>query len=202
MPVWKRLFDVTFSLLVLLLTLPLMLFIALAIKLTDGGPVFYTQERVGYRGRRFKILKFRTMYPDADERLKEILKRDPKAREEWERYRKIKNDPRVTCVGRFLRRSSLDELPQFINVLKGEMSVVGPRPYLPEELELMGSYRDAILSVKPGITGKWQVEGRNELDFNERLKLDAEYAKRLSFVEDLKIILKTVKVVLTGRGAY
>jgi len=198
----RRFFDILFSIIVLILMFPLMLLIGLAIKLTDGGPVFFTQERVGYKGKKFKIFKFRTMYPDAEKRLKDILEKNPKAHEEWNRYRKLRNDPRITNVGKFLRKYSLDELPQFFNVLKGDMSVVGPRPYLPEEIPLMGESKEIIFQVKPGITGIWQVEGRSEIDFKKRLEMDEWYVKNRSFWLDLKIILKTVKVMLTGKGAY
>ena len=193
-----------FSLFAILITLPVMIPIAIVIKLTDGGSVFYGHERVGFRGRKFKVLKFRSMYPDADRRLKDILESDPKAKEEWERTFKLKNDPRVTPIGKFLRKTSLDELPQFLNVLKGDMSVVGPRPVVEEELKKY--YRDKAklyMSVKPGITGYWQVEGRSDIeDYEERVKMDEWYIKNQSFWLDLKIIFKTIKVMLTGKGAY
>ena len=178
--------------------------IAVAIKLTDGGPVFFRHERVGYRGKKFKVLKFRSMYVDAEERLKEILSKDPEAKREWERTFKLKNDPRVTPIGKFLRKTSLDELPQFFNVLKGDMSVVGPRPVVEDELKKF--YRDkAVLykSVKPGMTGYWQVEGRSDVDnYEERVRMDEWYIQNQSLLLDLKIILKTIKVMFTGKGAY
>lgn len=203
-PRWKRMFDIVFSLFAILITLPIMIPIAIIIKLTDGGSVLFGHNRVGYRGREFKVLKFRSMYPDAEERLKKILEEDPKAREEWEKTFKLKNDPRVTPIGKFLRKTSLDELPQFFNVLKGDMSVVGPRPVVKEELEKY--YKDKAkyyLSVKPGITGYWQVEGRSDVeDYQERVNMDVWYVENQSFLLDLKIILKTVWVMLTGKGAY
>ena len=203
-PWWKRPFDVVFSLFAIAVTLPVMIPIAIAIKLTDGGSIFFGHNRVGYRGRLFKVLKFRSMYPDAEERLKKILEENPEAREEWERTFKLKSDPRVTPIGKFLRKTSLDELPQFFNVLKGDMSVVGPRPVVEEELKKY--YKDKAkyyLSVKPGITGYWQVEGRSDIDnYEERVNMDVWYVQNQSFLLDLKIILKTIWVMLTGKGAY
>jgi len=181
-----------------------MILIAVAIKLTDGGSIFFKHERIGFRGRKFKVLKFRSMYPDADKRLKEILEKDPKAKEEWEKTFKLKNDPRVTPIGKFLRKTSLDELPQFFNVLKGDMSIVGPRPVVEEELKKYYREKAEIYkSVKPGITGYWQVEGRSDVeDYEERVRMDEWYVKNQSFWLDIKIILKTIKVMLTGKGAY
>jgi len=199
----KRLFDIVFSVFAIIITLPITIPIAIIIKLTDGGSIIYGHERVGKGGRKFKVLKFRSMYIDADKKLKEILKNDPKAKEEWEKTFKLKNDPRITPIGKFLRKTSLDELPQFINVLKGEMSVVGPRPVVEEELKKY--YKDKAelyKSVKPGVTGYWQVEGRNDTDYEERIKMDEYYIKNRSFLMDLKIILKTIKVMITGKGAY
>ncbi len=203
-PWWKRPFDVVFSLFAIAVTLPVMIPIAIAIKLTDGGSIFFGHNRVGYKGRLFRVLKFRSMYPDAEERLKKILEENPEAREEWERTFKLKNDPRVTPIGKLLRKTSLDELPQFLNVLKGDMSVVGPRPVVEEELKKY--YKDKAkyyLSVKPGITGYWQVEGRSDIDnYEERVNMDVWYVQNQSFLLDLKIILKTIWVMLTGKGAY
>ena len=200
----KRLFDIVFAAFAILVTLPIMIPIIILIKLTDKGPVFFKQKRVGYGGKEFYIYKFRSMYPDAEKRLKEILERDPEARKEWETTFKLKNDPRVTPVGKFLRKTSLDELPQFFNVLKGDMSVVGPRPVVKEELEKF--YKDKAkyyLSVKPGVTGYWQVEGRSDVqDYKERVEMDVWYVKNRSFWLDIKIILKTIWVMLTGKGAY
>jgi undecaprenyl-phosphate galactose phosphotransferase len=203
-PWWKRPFDVIFSTIALILTLPLYPIIALAIKLTDGGPIFFSHERVGFRGKKFKVIKFRTMYVNAEERLKEILEQDPKLKIEWEKNFKLKNDPRITPIGKFLRKTSLDELPQFFNVLKGDMSVVGPRPVVEEELKKhYGDNAKYYLMVKPGITGYWQVEGRSDVNnYEERVKMDIWYIKNLSFWLDIKIILKTIKAMLTGKGAY
>ena len=198
----KRAFDLLFSSTVLLLTWPLFLIIALLIKLDSKGPVFYVQVRPGKNGQPIRILKFRTMYVDAEERLRSLLKENPKTREEWEKYRKLKDDPRITRIGRFLRKYSLDELPQFINVLRGEMSVVGPRPYQMDEVEKMGAYRDIILSVNPGITGLWQIAGRSDLTFEEKLKIESWYVLNWNLWMDMFIIARTIPAVLSGRGAY
>ena len=183
-----------------------MILIAIIIKLTDKGTVFFKQERPGINGKRFFIYKFRTMYPDNDKILKEYLEKNPEAKKEWELYRKLKSyDPRVTPIGRFLRKYSLDELPQFFNVLKGDMSVVGPRPYILKEFDeynVPEDVREKLLSVKPGITGLWQVEGRNEKTFDERIKLDLKYIEEMSFWNDIKIILKTIWIMIKGKGAY
>ncbi len=205
-PWWKRSFDITFSLLALLITFPLLLVIALIIKLTDRGDIFFKQKRPGLRGQNFVLYKFRTMYPNNEKILEDYLNKNLKAREEWKLYRKLKSyDPRVTPIGRILRKFSLDELPQFFNVLKGDMSVVGPRPYIYEELEeykIPESVRQKLFSVKPGITGLWQVQARNEATFEDRVRLDLDYIDNLSFWLDLKIIFKTIWVMLTGKGAY
>ncbi len=200
----KRVFDVIFSLFAILLSAPVAIPIMIAIKLTDGGSVFFKQKRVGKGGKKFEIIKFRSMYPDAEKKLKEILEYDEEARKEWDASHKLKNDPRITPVGKFLRKTSLDELPQFINVLKGDMSVVGPRPVTQEELDKFYKEKaEFYKKVKPGITGYWQVEGRSDIDnYDERVKMDEWYVKNRSFLLDFKIILKTIKVVLTGKGAY
>lgn len=201
---WKRSFDVIFSLLAIIGTLPLTLLVALLVKLQDGGPVFYQHSRITAAGKEFKCLKFRSMVVDADKQLKELLADDPGQRNEWERSFKLKNDPRITRLGKFLRKSSLDELPQFINVLKGEMSVVGARPIVGKELtdfykESAGRY----CSMKPGITGPWQVEARSDnSDYDERIVLDDWYILNYSLWTDIKIIAKTVKRVFDRKGAY
>ncbi|ADU96643.1 Undecaprenyl-phosphate galactose phosphotransferase [Thermovibrio ammonificans HB-1] len=200
----KRVFDVIFSSFVILLLSPIYLTIAVIIKFVDRGPVFFKHRRVGCEGKEFEVIKFRSMYPDAEERLKKLLEKDAKAREEWKKKFKLKNDPRITPIGKFLRKTSLDELPQFFNVLKGDMSVVGPRPVVKEELEKF--YKDKAkyyLSVKPGITGYWQVEGRSDIeDYEKRVEMDVWYVKNQSLWLDIKIILKTIWVMLTGKGAY
>ncbi len=198
----KRIFDLLFSIFVLSITWPLFIAIAILIKLDSRGPVFYVQVRPGKNGRPIRILKFRTMYVDAEERLEILLRESPEAREEWEKYRKLKKDPRITRIGKILRKFSIDELPQFINVLRGEMSVVGPRPYQMDELERMGDYRDIILSVNPGITGLWQISGRSNLTFEEKLKIESWYVLNWNLWMDMFIIARTIPAVLSGKGAY
>jgi exopolysaccharide biosynthesis polyprenyl glycosylphosphotransferase len=195
----KRLFDVTFSSLVLLVGFPVLLAIALAIKLTSNGPVFYRQERVGLNGEPFEIIKFRTMVDGADTMLADLI--------DLNEFRggvlfKMRNDPRTTPVGRFLRRFSMDEIPQFLNVLKGEMSVVGPRPPLPTEVESYDDHTLRRLLVRPGITGLWQVSGRSDLSWNDSVRLDLYYVENWSMMADLLIALKTATVVFSRSGAY
>ena len=200
----KRSGDILFSLAVLGLGSPVLLVLALLVKLSSPGPVFYVQRRVGRGYQRFGCIKFRTMRPDADTVLAKVLENDPALRAEYERDFKLKRDPRITSIGRFLRRSSLDELPQFLNVLRGEMSVVGPRPIVDKELQRYGAYMDEVASVRPGLTGLWQVSGRNNLSYKKRVKLDLAYARGRSFNLDLAIILRTFGVLLLpmDRGAY
>jgi exopolysaccharide biosynthesis polyprenyl glycosylphosphotransferase len=205
---WKRSFDVVFSLGVLFFFAPLFIIIAAAIKFDSRGPVFYRHKRITSTGREFECLKFRTMVKDAEQKLFEILLVDSDLKEEWDKNYKLKKDPRVTRIGRFLRRTSLDELPQFYNVLKGEMSVVGARPIVGRELQK--HYRGngevsagRYCSMKPGITGPWQVMKRNDMEnYQERVQLDDWYVLNFSFWNDVKIIIKTIGCVFTGRGAY
>ncbi|WP_218884286.1 sugar transferase [Burkholderia guangdongensis] len=197
----KRAFDVSVAALLLVALAPLFAFVALAVK-ADGGPALYGHERVGRYGRRFRCLKFRTMVPDADAVLKAVLERDPDARAEWAREFKLKRDVRVTAIGRFLRRSSLDELPQLFNVMRGDMSLVGPRPIVASELPRYGADAVYYLASRPGITGLWQVSGRNDVGYAARVALDVAYVRTRSMRRDLVILLKTVKVVLRGSGAY
>ncbi|MRU16105.1 sugar transferase [Roseovarius sp. A21] len=194
----KRVLDITFVLMTLSITLPVTLVCALALWL-EGGQPFYRQKRLGANGKTFSILKLRTMGTNAEQELKNLLAKDEALREEWETTQKLKNDPRITRVGAFLRSTSLDELPQFLNVLKGEMSVVGPRPMMPDQLPL---YPDpsSYFALRPGITGAWQVSDRNENSFAHRATIDTGYDSSLSFLEDLKIIAKTVGVVLRRTG--
>ncbi len=199
----KRSMDLSLSLILVLLLSPIFILIALAVKLSSPGPIIFRQRRIGYRGRPFYVYKFRTMYVDAEERLKELLERDPEAREEWNRHFKLKNDPRITPIGRFLRKYSLDELPQLFNVLKGEMSLVGPRPVKKEELEkYYGEYAQFYMMVLPGITGLWQVSGRSNLTYEDRVKLDTWYVLNWSLWLDITILVKTPIVVLKKEGAY
>ena len=167
----------------------------------DQGPVFFVQKRIGENGKLFRLYKFRTMVVDADKILMKKLKSDKEFREKYLNYRKVEDDERITKIGKFLRKTSLDEIPQFINVLKGEMSLVGPRPYLNREKKDMGEYYHYIVKCKPGITGLWQVSGRNRNTFKERLKLDLEYYNNKGLLYDIKIIFKTVLSVFKREGA-
>lgn len=200
----KRAGDIVFSLAVLSLGAPVFLALGVLVKLTSRGPVFYVQQRLGRDHRHFGCIKFRTMRRDADKVLSALLLSSPDLEEEFRNDFKLKNDPRITRLGKFLRRSSLDELPQFLNVLRGEMSVVGPRPIVAQETDRYGEHMHEVLSLRPGLTGLWQVSGRNNLAYEERVQLDLRYSRHRSFLLDLKIILKTVAVVLDprDRGAY
>jgi len=200
----KRAFDLAFSSLFLLMTLPLTALISLLIKVEDRGPIFYGHSRITVAGREFKCLKFRTMHVDADMRLSELLANDESLREEWERCFKLKNDPRVTKIGKFLRKTSLDELPQFINVLKGEMSVVGARPIVSKELyDYYKETGNLYCSANPGITGPWQIGKRSDTeDYDERVELDRLYVLNNNFWLDMKIIVKTAWCMIKGKGAY
>ena len=172
------------------------------IKHENDGPIFYTQLRIGKNGKQFKLYKFRTMVMNADEKLEEYLKEDKEIAKEYKKYKKLKHDPRITKIGGFLRKTSLDEFPQFINVLKGDMSLVGPRPYLNREKEdIPEEYYGKIIKVKPGITGYWQVNGRSDVDFEERTYMDTYYIEHRSFIMDLKIIIKTVLKMFKKEGA-
>ena len=188
----------------LLLGAPVFLLLAVLVKISSPGPVFYVQRRVGRGYRHFGCIKFRTMRPDADRVLARVLADSPEMKAEFERDFKLREDPRITPIGRFLRRSSLDELPQFLNVLRGEMSVVGPRPIVDKEIDRYGPYMDEVLAVRPGLTGLWQVSGRNNLSYAKRVRLDVAYARGRSFLLDFAIILRTFGVLLLpmDRGAY
>lgn len=167
----------------------------------DGGPIFYTQERIGKNGKPFKMVKYRSMVMGADEKLEEYLKNNEEAREEYKKYKKLNNDPRITKIGKVLRKTSLDEMPQLLHLLDGTMSLVGPRPYLPREIEDMGEYYNIITKHKPGITGLWQVSGRSETTFDERLDMDVIYDSKQSFLFDVKILLETVMKIIKKEGA-
>jgi exopolysaccharide production protein ExoY len=200
---FKRLFDIIFSAFVLIFGAPLFLIIAVGIKLQSKGQVFYTHERIGRGGKPFRCYKFRTMYMDSEARHHALLEKDPLLKDEWERTRKLRNDPRVTPWGLFLRKSSLDELPQFWNVLKGDLSVVGPRPVVYEEIvKYFGSKASKILSFRPGITCIWQVSGRSDIDYSKRIELDEKYVDNYSIFLDLLLIVKTVPSMIFSRGAY
>ncbi len=200
----KRAFDVAFSMGVLIFLSPVYLAIALLIKLSSPGPVFYVQRRVGKNFRPFGCIKFRTMMINADEVLQQMLRRSPELRAEFEKDFKLKNDPRITWIGRFLRLTSLDEFPQFLNVLKGDMSIVGPRPLVPQELYKYGRHIDKVLSIRPGLTGLWQVSGRNDVPYPTRVRMDSYYVHCRNWFLDLWIVIKTVFVMLfpNNNGAY
>jgi undecaprenyl-phosphate galactose phosphotransferase len=199
----KRTFDVVGATLAGIVLFPLVLVAALFVRFETGGPAFFVQDRLGRKGASFRCYKLRTMYQDADARLEAFLRESPTARIEWERYAKLKTqDPRITRVGSFLRRVSADEWPQLYNVLHGDMSLVGPRPYLPTERPQMGSLAETILKAQPGMTGLWQVSGRNELRFEQRLQLDEYYVRNWSLWMDIAVLLRTINSVLRGQGAY
>lgn len=189
------------ALLLLLLFAPLMAVIALLVWRRDGAPVLFGHYRIGQHGRPFRCLKFRSMYLDSEAMLRELLERDQAARAEWERDHKLTDDPRITPIGHFLRRTSLDELPQLFNVLRGEMSLVGPRPITLAELPRYGQVRWHYLSVRPGMTGLWQVSGRNDTTYDERVELDREFVEQHSLKLRISILLRTLRVVIRGSGA-
>lgn len=198
----KRFVDILGGICGLILLIPLTIGIYIANLIAgDKGPIFYTQERYGKNGKIFKMYKYRSMVVGADEKLKKLLEEDEEARKEYTEFKKLKNDPRITKVGKFIRKTSLDEFPQFINVLKGEMSLVGPRPYLPREKEDINGYFNYIMSVKPGITGFWQTNGRSNTTFVDRLDMDMKYYYRHSFKLDMKILKQTVSDVIKKEGA-
>lgn len=196
----KRLLDVVGALALALLLSPLLVVLVLALA-RDRGPTLYRHSRTGKHGKPFGCLKFRTMVPNAEQVLRDLLHNDPALRREWLRDHKLRNDPRVTAIGRFLRRTSLDELPQLWNVLKGDMSLVGPRPVVREEWARYGRHLDTYLSAKPGITGLWQVTGRSDASYRRRVALDSYYVRKRTLLMDVLILLRTVDVVLRGRGA-
>lgn len=207
----KRLFDVSFSLFILISTAPLWLLIIGIVKISSPGPALYKSPRLGQGGRLIYCLKFRTMYKDAEARLTPLLQNDPELQKEWLTFQKLKNDPRITPIGKLLRKTSLDELPQFWNVFKGDLSVVGPRPptlvglpdqYLNEIYTLYGESAKKILSVRPGITGVWQVSGRSQISFDQRKQMEEEYAIHHTLLQDLILIAKTIPAVLFSKGAY
>lgn len=197
----KRIIDPVLAICALVFFAPFMATIVVVLLLTDGWPIVFAHERIGRGGKVFRCLKFRTMVRDADERLAALLKASPEARAEWEQDRKLCNDPRITCVGSFLRKTSLDELPQLWNVIRGEMSIVGPRPIVTDEIAHYADNFDAYTSLRPGITGLWQVSGRSDTSYETRVRLDREYAARRNLLLDFSIMLRTVKVVLFREGA-
>ncbi len=200
----KRIFDIVFASIVLTVFSPIYLAITLLIFISSRGSVLYIHPRVGLNGSKFNCIKFRTMISGADQALEDYLNACPISRAEYEASFKLKHDPRITKIGKFLRTTSLDELPQFWNVLMGDMSVVGPRPLVQDELSKYGTAIDRVLSVRPGIAGLWQVSGRNDIPYAKRVQIDASYVKRMSFLLDLYLIFKTILVVIfpKGNGAY
>lgn len=197
---FKRLFDIIVSFIGLVILSPLFIIVSILIKREDKGSIFLKQQRIGKSGKLFNLYKFRSMVPNADEILKEMLK-DSKIKKEYKKNMKLPNDPRITKIGKIIRKTSIDELPQLINVLKGEMSLIGNRPYLPREIEDMGEYYDEIIKSKPGITGYWQVSGRSKLSFEDRCKLESYYSNNLNFFLDVKIFFLTFYVVFKNEGA-
>ncbi len=194
----KRILNLLCSFVGVIVLSPFFLIISLLIKVTSKGPVFFVHERVGLNGRKFKLIKFRTMVNNAEEMIASF---SPEQKKEWEENYKLKDDPRITKIGKFLRRTSLDELPQLINILKGDMSIVGPRPVVDEELNWYGDKKDKLLSVKPGLTGWWAVNGRSNVPYPERCDLELYYVDHISFALDVKIILKTLGAIIKKDGA-
>ncbi|CDP53703.1 sugar transferase [Paradevosia shaoguanensis] len=197
----KRAFDIVAASAMLVFALPAMFFIAVFLFSTDRGPIVFSHERVGHNGRRFRCLKFRSMVVDSQEALRRHLEASPQARAEWEASQKLTDDPRITPIGRFLRATSLDELPQLINVIRGDMSLVGPRPIVEDEVARYAEEIQHYAAVRPGITGLWQVSGRSDVDYDQRVQLDTRYVREWSFAGDIVILVKTVKVVLLRTGS-
>ena len=198
----KRFFDIVTASFALVVFLPLFIFIGAAILLTEGRPIYFSHKRVGRCGKSFDCIKFRTMANDAEEQLRLLLETDSTSRREWDATHKLRNDPRVNTVGLLLRKSSLDELPQLFNVLRGDMSIVGPRPIVEEEVARYKEHFATVASVRPGITGLWQVCGRSGTSYDRRVALDVEYVQTISFFQDIRIVFRTVWVVLASRGSF
>lgn len=198
----SRAIDILGSLVLLVCFAPLMVLIAISIFFADPGPVLFRQQRIGRGGKLFACLKFRTMAVDAEERLIDLLQSDPDARAEWERDHKLRDDPRIVGIGRFLRKSSLDELPQLFNVLAGDMSLVGPRPIVLDEARRYGRYLKQYCQVRPGLTGLWQISGRNDVSYRRRVAFDVVYVRNSTAALDVRILLLTVPCVLLSKGSY
>ncbi|MFC1659428.1 sugar transferase [Pseudomonadota bacterium] len=196
----KRLIDIIGSISGLIILFPLFLILTIILK-SDGGSAFFGHRRIGYKNKKFTCWKFRTMHVGSEKVLEQYLRKNIKAKKEWDKKFKLENDPRITKIGKFLRKTSLDEFPQLWNVLKGDMSLVGPRPIVKEEQKYYKDKIHAYFSVKPGLTGLWQISGRSNIGYDERIKLDLRYIKNNSILKDFLIILKTIKVVLSGHGA-
>lgn len=198
----KRIIDIIAGLVGVVLLVPMTIVIKLiSIFSGDFKSIFFTQERIGINGKSIKIFKYRSMVPNAEQLLEELMEKDPKIKEEYLTNKKLENDPRITRVGKIIRKCSIDEFPQLINVLIGNMTLVGPRPYLPREKEDMGKYYDYVITCKPGITGLWQVSGRSDVSFKNRLKLDKKYATERNFKMDAKIFFQTFSTVIGKKGA-
>ena len=200
----KTIFDLFFALIILITCFPIFIFIAFLIKLSSRGPIFYLQERIGKNKKAFNCIKFRTMHPEAEDILENLIVNNKKLRKEFEETHKLKNDPRITNIGKFLRKTSLDEMPQFLNVIKMEMSIIGPRPIVKKEIQKYGASYNKVISIKPGITGLWQVSGRNNLSYKRRVILDCLYVDNISLIIDLRIMIRTLGVIFfpNDRGAY
>jgi exopolysaccharide production protein ExoY len=193
----KRAIDIAIASTALVLLSPIMAMVALAIRITEDGPVTFSQKRLGYNGVEFDCYKFRTMVTNAEERLSQLLEEDPEVAKEWRETQKLVDDPRITTFGHLLRKSSLDELPQLVNILRGEMSCVGPRPITTKEIERYGKSARYYLRARPGLTGLWQVSGRSRLSYERRVELDSDYVRNQSLYGDLKIMLKTIPALLS-----
>ncbi|MBL0428677.1 sugar transferase [Ramlibacter alkalitolerans] len=197
----KRLIDIVGALVFIIVFLPLLLAVALGVLLSSRGPIIYSQERLGLNGKKFRFYKFRSMVVNSEEVFNSFLDTDPEAKSQWEKYQKLDRDPRITGFGHFIRKTSLDEFPQFWNVLVGDMSLVGPRPCMPSQRELYGVHWREYCAVRPGLTGLWQVSGRNQLTYQQRVQLDSKYVMGWSLSLDFQILARTVKVVLTANGS-
>ncbi|MEO9971489.1 MAG: sugar transferase [Hyphomonadaceae bacterium] len=198
----KRVLDLLVAIPALFFLSPLMLVVGLIVRLQDGGPVFFVQDRRGFGGVDFACMKFRTMRSDAEDVLGNLLATDPEMAAEWRATQKLRKDPRITKIGVFLRKTSLDELPQLLNIIRGEMSVVGPRPIVEDEVRRYGEDIASYDAVRPGVTGLWQISGRNDTTYEERVQMDVDYAEKISVFSDIMILLKTIPAILFSRGAY
>ena len=197
-----RMFDIVVAAGILIVALPFLMILAAVMYLSDPGPLFFVHRRLGFRGQFFGCMKFRSMKVNGDQILREHLAKSPEARREWEETHKLKDDPRVTAIGAIVRKLSLDEFPQLINVLRGEMSIVGPRPIVEAEVARYGRFFEHYCAVKPGLTGLWQISGRNETTYRERIELDVSYVSRKSLALDTWLLIKTVQAVLFALGSY
>ena len=198
----KRILDLLIAVPALFFLSPFMLLVGLFIRLQDGGPVFFVQERRGFGGVSFTCMKFRTMRSDAEDVLGNLLATNSEMAAEWRTTQKLRDDPRITKMGHFLRKTSIDELPQLLNIIRGEMSVVGPRPIVEDEVRRYGDQIKSYDSIRPGVTGLWQINGRNDTTYEERIEMDVEYAENVSLMGDLVILIRSIPAILGRRGAY